>query len=115
MALGGSPGVGRGQGSGGTPHLALTVALYAHQRLNPRLLYLALRTLTRFAQVRDTDEGIFLLLCFPLFQFSFVNMLFLLSYPWHHCLFFCSDFHSFFYPDFHSFFISVALTFFFTS
>lgn len=35
-----------------SPHLALTVALYAHQRLNPRLSYLALRTLTRFAQVR---------------------------------------------------------------
>lgn len=33
-----------------SPHLALTVALYAHQRLNPRLSYLALRTLTRFAQ-----------------------------------------------------------------
>lgn len=60
---GGAVGVlGRGQGgssSSSTPHLALTVALYAHQRLNPRLLYLALRTLTRFAQVRDAwlDEG----------------------------------------------------------
>lgn len=47
--------LGRGKGgsssSSSTPHLALTVALYAHQRLNPRLLYLALRTLTRFAQV----------------------------------------------------------------
>ncbi|MPC28492.1 Nucleoporin NUP188 [Portunus trituberculatus] len=53
VPLGSSPGVGRGQGSSATPHLALTVALYAHQRLNPRLLYLALRTLTRFAQKLD--------------------------------------------------------------
>lgn len=59
VALGGAVGgMGRGQGVGGsssssTPHLALTVALYAHQRLNPRLLYLALRTLTRFAQKLD--------------------------------------------------------------
>ncbi|XP_063878682.1 nucleoporin NUP188-like isoform X2 [Scylla paramamosain] len=53
VPLGSSPGVGRGQGSSAVPHLALTVALYAHQRLNPRLLYLALRTLTRFAQKLD--------------------------------------------------------------
>ncbi|XP_045596083.2 nucleoporin NUP188 isoform X2 [Procambarus clarkii] len=50
VTLGGG---GRSQGSGSPPHLALTVALYAHQRLNPRLSYLALRTLTRFAQKLD--------------------------------------------------------------
>ncbi|CAL4145683.1 unnamed protein product, partial [Meganyctiphanes norvegica] len=36
--------------SSSPPHLALTVALYVHHRLNPRLTNLALRTLTRFAQ-----------------------------------------------------------------
>lgn len=50
VTLGGG---GHSQGSGSPPHLALTVALYAHQRLNPRLSYLALRTLTRFAQKLD--------------------------------------------------------------
>ncbi|KAK4289871.1 hypothetical protein Pmani_027800 [Petrolisthes manimaculis] len=47
----GVTGAGAGAGtSSNPPHLALTVALYAHHRLNPRLTYLALRTLTRFAQ-----------------------------------------------------------------
>lgn len=34
----------------GTPHLALTVAQFVHHRLNSRLPYLALRTLTKLAQ-----------------------------------------------------------------
>lgn len=50
VTLGGG---GRSLGSSSPPHLALTVALYSHQRLNPRLSYLALRTLTRFAQKLD--------------------------------------------------------------
>lgn len=35
----------------GPPHLALTVAQYVHHRLNSRLPYLALRILTKLAQV----------------------------------------------------------------
>ncbi|XP_064083813.1 nucleoporin NUP188-like [Macrobrachium nipponense] len=53
-----TPGIALGggrlmKGSGSPPHLALTIALYVHQRLNPRLSYLALLTLTRFAQKLD--------------------------------------------------------------